>query len=126
MLVSHAEGRDTIASADYSHAGGNNTVSSVMGTVSLGLYGETIGGTTGLTGVSGNGGEYSIQLMGGVAPPTIPGDGVSIILRTDVFGTQPYSEVIANVFTTANADYGEWLEWKDDNKQKRGQSRLFC
>jgi trimeric autotransporter adhesin len=113
---SHSQGFGCTASAFVSHAEGNSTISDIEGVHIMGTFGRAATGIVGVTGTGENGGIYSWQLAGGSAPPVNSGDGISAIIRTATFGTpQPIGEMITNYFTAANADYGEYFEWKDGN-----------
>ena len=101
---SHAEGILTFANQTASHAEGIFTQANEAGVHIMGTFGSS---TTD---------PFSWQLAGGTSLSGIPGDGLSAIVRTTVFGTpQPSGEIITNVFTSANADFAEYFEWTDGN-----------
>lgn len=125
-IISTAQGDNTVASGVLSVAEGSNTISDLNGTHVLGILGWAAPGTSGSTGIGGNGGEYSWQLAGGSSTPLAPGDGISVIARTAIFGTpQPVGEIITDYFTSASADYAEYFEWADGNPQHEPRVGYF-
>ena len=114
---SYSQGLECHANNSNSHASGRFTRANEIGVFIHGIYGSGATGTNGgQTGIGGNGGQYSIQLAGGDSPPTNPGDGISVIIRTALFGTpQPVGEIITDYFTAQGADYAEYFEWEDGN-----------
>jgi len=102
--ASHTEGIFTATAAPISHAEGLFTQTNDIGVHIMGAFG------------SSRADPFSWQLAGGTTPSSTPGDGISAIIRTTIFGTpQPSGEMITNVFTTGNADYAEYFEWVDGN-----------
>ena len=65
-------------------------------------------------------------MAGGNAPPVNPGDGISAIIRTTMFGTpQPTGEMITDAFTIGSADYAEYFEWTDGNPNAENRIGYF-
>ena len=105
---------------------GSDLISSGSDNMTLfGIFGKGQGTTSIGPGIPDNGGFGSLQLAGGAVPPVVDGDGISATIRTYSYGAQPSSEIIANVFTTANADYAEYFEWEDGNVNSEDRVGYF-
>lgn len=126
-LNSFSLGMNTHSAAQASYATGRFTKANNQGVWIHGYYGSSATGTNdGTTGIAGNGGEFSFQLAGGSSAATNPGDGISVILRTALFGTpQPIGEIITDYFTVAGADYAEYFEWEDGNPNNEDRVGYF-
>src|SRR5207253_553809 len=125
-FASHAQGNDNIVSGPYGHVEGNHNIVDIEGVHLMGIYGWSATGSTGTTGLPGNGGLYSWQLAGGITGPVARGDGISAIIRTAMFGTpQPVGEMICDHFTPLGADYAEYFEWEDGNPDNEERLGLF-
>uniref|UniRef100_A0A6C0CB17 Peptidase G2 IMC autoproteolytic cleavage domain-containing protein n=1 Tax=viral metagenome TaxID=1070528 RepID=A0A6C0CB17_9ZZZZ len=112
--ATHTEGIFTAADAPISHAEGLFTQTNDVGTHIMGSFG------------SSRLDPFSWQLAGGTTPTGTPGEGISAIIRTTLFGTpQPSGEMITNVFTTGNADYAEYFEWNDGNPNNEDRVGYF-
>ena len=139
-FFSHAEGSNTIANGHYSHTEGGNTTAN-------GNYSHTEGGNTtangkyshaGGYGTIANGyqfvtGKYNLQKTGcngendqstdnslvivGYGTSTTPANAFRIRADGKCIGTSSFS--------SSGADYAEYFEWQDGNKNSEDRRGLF-
>ncbi len=72
-------------------------------------------------------GTGSIQIAGGVDSnsKTAAGQGISVILGTKAFADNPVGGGVADFWATTGADYAEYFEWFDGNKNNEDRDGYF-
>lgn len=123
---SHAEGYDTRANGENSHAGGNGTVangnaSRAIGvkTMSNGCAQLAIGVSNVESGTPGDlGGWRDAFIIGnGAADGSHRANGFRVTFEGTTYGNGP--------FNTWGADYAEYFEWSDGNKNNEDRRGYF-
>lgn len=109
---SHAEGSNTQALGDYSHASGCNTVANhyqfVIGKHNAGKFGCTSDGDQSA--------DHSLFIVG-YGVPSIPANAFRITAAGKCMGVSS--------FGSSGADYAEYFEWQDGNKNSEDRRGLF-
>ena len=109
---SHAEGSDTQALGDYSHAGGCKTAANNYQFV----IGKHNAGRIGCTSDGDQSANHSLFIVG-YGVPSIPANAFRI--------TAAGKCMSVSSFGSSGADYAEYFEWQDGNKNSEDRRGLF-
>lgn len=109
---SHSEGKNTLAMADYSHSGGEATVTKSYCQTAIGRFNSPT--TTGY-------GEFSINNEAFAI-----GNGTDINSRGNAFKVLFNGQTYADgAYSGSGADYAEFFEWQDGNTDNEDRVGLF-
>ena len=109
---SHSEGKNTLALADFSHSGGEATVTKTYAQTAIGIFNSP--STSSYNSFSSNGEAFVI------------GNGTSINSRGNAFKVLFNGQTYADgAYSGSGADYAEFFEWKDGNISNEDRVGLF-
>ena len=105
----HSEGVDSIASGAASHAQGRGTLANVFGSHAMGIYNQTMSGSSTAYNTSND--------------AFVIGNGSSRDSRSNAFRVKFDGSVYGlSTYNSSGADYAEYFEWADGNTQ--GEDRI--